>query len=38
MLTGRKRGAPADAIPSARPLAALLLLVWVAAAGWWMAS
>ncbi len=36
MFTGRKEGAPEQAIPSARPLAALLLLVWVAAAGWWM--
>ena len=38
MLTGRKQGSPEEAIPSARPLAALVLLVWVAAAGWWIAS
>lgn len=34
MVTGRKDGEVAQAISSARPLAALLLLVWVAAAGW----
>lgn len=34
MVTGCKDGAAAQAIPSARPLAALLLLIWVAAAGW----
>lgn len=38
MLTGRKQGAPEAAIPSARPLVALLLLAWVAAAGWLIAS
>lgn len=38
MLTGRKQGLPEEAIPSARPLAAFLLLLWVAAAGWWIAS
>jgi len=38
MITGRKQGSPEEAIPSARPLAALILLVWVAAAGWWIAS
>jgi len=38
MITGYKQGSLEDAIPSARPLAAILLLVWVAAAGWWLAS
>ncbi|AXS79596.1 cytochrome b/b6 domain-containing protein [Dechloromonas sp. HYN0024] len=38
MLTGHKQGSPDDAIPSARPLAAIALLVWVAAASWWLAS
>jgi cytochrome b len=38
MLTGHKEGSPDDAIPSARPLAAVVLLVWVAAASWWLAS
>lgn len=38
MLTGRKNGTPAEAIPSARPLAALLLLAWIAATGWLIAS
>ena len=38
MLTGHKQGAPDAAIRSARPLAAALLLAWVAAAGWWIAS
>lgn len=38
MLTGRKQGAPDDAIPSARPLAALMLLAWIALAGWFIAS
>lgn len=38
MLTGRKEG-PADAaIASARPFAAVVLLAWVAVAGWWIAS
>lgn len=36
MFTGRKEGLPEQAIPSARPLAALLLLAWAVAAGWWM--
>jgi cytochrome b len=38
MLTGRKQGTPEEAIPSARPLAAALLITWVVAAGWWIAS
>lgn len=38
MITGRKNGAPGEAISSARPFAAILLLAWVAAAGWWIAS
>ena len=32
MLDGRKQGNPDEALPSARPLAALMLLLWVAAA------
>lgn len=38
MVNGRKAGAPEAAIRSARPLAAALLLAWVAVAGWWIAS
>lgn len=38
MITGHKRGSPEEAIPSARPLAAIFLLVWVAAASWWLAN
>ena len=38
MLNGRKLGMPGEAIRSARPLAGALLLVWVAVAGWWIAS
>jgi cytochrome b len=38
MLTGRKRGRVDEAIPSARPLAAILLLAWVLAAGWLVAA
>jgi cytochrome b len=38
MLTGRKQGAENEAIPSARSLAAVLLVIWVAAAGWLVAS
>ena len=38
MLTGHKQGAPEEAIPSARPLAALVLLAWIALAGWLIAS
>jgi len=38
MLTGYKQGSPEEAISSARPLAAIILLAWVAAASWWLAS
>ena len=38
MLTGRKQGEPEGAIPSARPLVAIVLLGWIVLAGWWMAS
>ncbi len=38
MLTGCKQGLPEEAIPSARPIAAILLLLWVVAASWWIAS
>jgi len=38
MITGHKQGFPEEAIPSARPLAAIFLLVWIAAASWWLAS
>jgi cytochrome b len=38
MLNGRKQGMPGEAIRSARPLAGALLLVWVAVAGWWIAT
>jgi cytochrome b len=38
MITGFKNGLPDEAIVSARPLAGLLLLIWVAAAGWWIAN
>lgn len=38
MITGHKQGSPEEAIPSARPLAAIFLLVWVGAASWWFAS
>ena len=38
MFNGRKQGLPAEAIPSARPFSAIVLLVWIAAAGWWIAS
>lgn len=38
MITGHKLGAPDEAIPSARPLAALILLAWVGGASWWLAS
>jgi cytochrome b len=38
MITGHKLGSPDEAIPSARPLAAIILLAWVAAASWWLAS
>lgn len=38
MLTGRKTGQADEAIPSTRPIAAVVLLLWVATAGWWLAS
>ena len=38
MITGLKNGLPEQAIPSARPIAAALLLIWVAAASWWIAN
>jgi cytochrome b len=38
MVNGRKQGTAEEAIPSARPFGAFLLLVWVAAAGWLVAS
>lgn len=38
MVNGHKQGAPEAAIRSARPLAAALLLAWVAVAGWWIVS
>lgn len=34
MITGWKNGQPGEAIASSRPLAALLLLIWIALAGW----
>ena len=38
MFNGRKQGLPDEAIASARPLSAIVLLLWIAAAGWWIAS
>jgi cytochrome b len=38
MLTGHKQGSPEEAIPSARPLAAIVLLAWIALAAWFIAS
>lgn len=38
MLTGCKQGAPEEAIPSARPLAAIALLAWIALTVWFVAS
>ena len=38
MVNGYKQGAADAAIRSARPLAAALLLAWVAATCWWIAS
>ena len=38
MITGCKSGLPEQAIPSARPIAAALLLIWVTAASWWIAN
>lgn len=34
MITGWKNGQPGEAIASSRPLATLLLLIWIALAGW----
>ncbi|MBU1237721.1 MAG: cytochrome b/b6 domain-containing protein [Gammaproteobacteria bacterium] len=36
MLTGRKDGGAGDGILGSRPVAAMLLLAWVAAVAWWM--
>jgi len=36
MLSGIKLGEAAQAIASARPLAVLLLLAWIAATGYWV--
>jgi cytochrome b len=38
MLSGRKQGMPEEAIGSARPLAGALLLAWIVATGWWIAT
>ena len=38
MVNGRKQGMPEEAIRSARPLAGALLLAWIVATGWWIAS
>jgi hypothetical protein len=37
MVSGLKQGRPDEAIAGARPLAAILLLGWVAACAWWLA-
>ncbi|MDD2884114.1 MAG: cytochrome b/b6 domain-containing protein [Dechloromonas sp.] len=37
MVDGKKAGLPQNAIRSAHPLAALVLLLWVASAAWWLA-
>jgi cytochrome b len=37
MLTGRKQGAPVEAIAGARPLAAVALLGWAGFCAWWLA-
>ena len=36
MLNGFKLGHREEAIPSARPLAAVALLLWTGAAAWWL--
>lgn len=36
MVTGRKLGAPGEAIRSQRYIAALMLLAWTATAAWWL--
>ena len=38
MITGRKDGLAENAIASARPIAAIVLLLWVGIAGWLIAS
>ena len=38
MVNGRKAGTPDEAIRSACPFVAAILLAWVAVAGWWIAS
>lgn len=38
MITGRKDGLAENAIASARPIAAIVLLLWVGVAGWLIAS
>lgn len=38
MITGRKAGEPGEAISSPRPLAAIALLAWLVAAGWWLTN
>jgi cytochrome b len=38
MFNGRKQGLPEQAIASPRPLMALVLLVWIAAASWFIAT
>jgi cytochrome b len=38
MLTGRKQGSPEEAILSARPLAAIVLLAWIGLTAWFIAS
>lgn len=37
MLTGLKQGRPDEAIASARPFVAVLMLGWVATCAWWLA-
>ncbi len=37
MITGLKQGRPDEAIASARPLVAVLMLGWVVACAWWLA-
>ena len=37
MITGRKQGAPGEAIAGQRWLGAMLLLGWAAAGAWWLA-
>ncbi len=37
MLTGKKQGNPAEAIDSAKPLVALVMLGWISAIAWWLA-